>query len=63
MGGRAAATGEAVGAGAPGNVRVEARQKLLEAIRAWDDVRRIQAIFREAEDEALSRKSEERVGC
>lgn len=40
--------------------RAEARQELLEAIRAWDDVRRIQAFFREAEDEALSRTSEER---
>lgn len=42
--------------------RAEARQELLEAIRAWDDVRRIQAFFRAAEDEALSRKSEERAG-
>ena len=40
--------------------RAEARQELLEAIRAWDDARRIQAFFREAEDEALSRTSEER---
>ena len=40
--------------------RVEARQELLEAIRAWDDVRRIQMFFRAAEDEALSRTSEEK---
>lgn len=40
--------------------RSEARQELLEAIRAWDDARRIQVFFREAEDEALSRTSEER---
>ncbi|MGU1788041.1 hypothetical protein ACSERT_24985 [Pseudomonas aeruginosa] len=40
--------------------RAAARQDLLDAIRAWDDIRRIQAFFREAEDEALSRTSEER---
>ncbi|HHH9408488.1 hypothetical protein VST52_01630 [Pseudomonas aeruginosa] len=40
--------------------RAAARQDLLEAIRAWDDIRRIQAFFREAEGEALSRTSEER---
>ncbi len=37
--------------------RAEARQELLESIRAWDDVRRIQMFFREAEGEALSRTS------
>lgn len=40
--------------------RAAARQDLLDAIRAWDDVRRIQAFFREAESEALSRTDEER---
>lgn len=40
--------------------RAAARQDLLNAIRAWDDVRLIQAFFREAEVEALSRTSEER---
>ena len=49
-----------MGAGRQEKARSEARQELLEAIRAWDDARRIQAFFREAEDEALSRTSEER---
>ena len=40
--------------------RSAARQDLLDAIRAWDDVRRIQAFFCEAESEALSRTDEER---
>ncbi|HGN2384088.1 TPA: hypothetical protein ACKR0Y_005770, partial [Pseudomonas aeruginosa] len=40
--------------------RAEARQELLESIRAWDDVRRIQMFFREAEGEALSRTSGEK---